>query len=261
MKNENWWGWILPWAGNGKNKAGQGKQLGEEGEEGEAEEELGGAVSHPRTEASNSIFVTRRNFVHSLRLEDVLEQLRRLENKQARLTAQELQLLKQLTASNDEDLFVFFEEYVMQSAEKGQPSDKTWNALLRFARAAKGMAGRHGVRAERESENKHQPANTDGKHVTPRWAQAGSAATAKHTNKNPRSGLERMSRIEGGGVLPYASLEEGTGKYCMIGTVPSIYEGSTHPIRYALPTRCPVPVAAPSMPRTSHSRWLCDARY
>jgi len=104
---------------------------------------------HLRDKKLNSL--TDKDIVYSYNLYVVLDQLSRL-NREAdypegsgdkiRLTPQELEILKQMVDDNDEDLLVYFEEYVEKSGPVYIESGQAWKAFCRFGKMAKAVHAR-----------------------------------------------------------------------------------------------------------------------
>ena len=95
--------------------------------------------------------LTDKDITYSYNLYVVLDQLARLNSEadfpfgsgeKIRLTPQELEILKKMVDDNDEDLLIYFEEYVEKSGPVYQASGLAWKSFCRFGKMAKEIYAR-----------------------------------------------------------------------------------------------------------------------
>jgi hypothetical protein len=77
-----------------------------------------------------------RDIVYSYNIYVVLDQLARLDSQRDRIPPLVHAGLKKMVDDNDEDLFIYFEEYLEKSGPVYQESGDAWRALLRFSKKA-----------------------------------------------------------------------------------------------------------------------------
>ena len=87
--------------------------------------------------------LVEKDITYSYNLYVVLDQLARINSKakcgdeEVRLTPEELRGLKDMVDRNDEDLLIYFEEYVEKSGPVYIESGQAWKSFLRFGKMAK----------------------------------------------------------------------------------------------------------------------------
>ena len=95
--------------------------------------------------------LTDKDIVYSYNLYVVLDQLSRINaeadypvgtGNKIRLTPKQLEILKQLVDDNDEDLLIYFEEYVEKSGPVYIESGQAWRAFCRFGAMALDVCSR-----------------------------------------------------------------------------------------------------------------------
>ena len=92
--------------------------------------------------------LTANDITYSYNLYVVLDQLSRLNAEaesggvKVRLTPEELDILKKMVDDNDEDLLIYFEEYVEKSGPVYIESGQAWKSFLRFGKMAKEVHAR-----------------------------------------------------------------------------------------------------------------------
>jgi len=101
--------------------------------------------------------------VFSYNIYVVLDQLERLEDDTYKLIQVEHENLKKLVNDNDEDLFIYFEEYVEKSGPVFQPSGDAWRAFTRFAKKAKELYARSEYNVnKKKTGDEHKEEKEDG---------------------------------------------------------------------------------------------------
>lgn len=87
--------------------------------------------------------LVEKDITYSYNLYVVLDQLSRINSKakcgevEVRLTPEELKGLKDMVDKNDEDLLIYFEEYVEKSGPVYIENGQAWKSFLRFGKMAK----------------------------------------------------------------------------------------------------------------------------
>ena len=76
------------------------------------------------------------DIVYSYNIYVVLDQLSRLKDQDVRIPQDTLAGLRELVENNDEDLFIYFEEYVEKSGPAFIDSGDAWRSFVRFGKKA-----------------------------------------------------------------------------------------------------------------------------
>ena len=106
--------------------------------------------------------LTEESIVYSYNIYVVLDQLNRMADVKFKLDTSQLEGLKKMVNDNDEDIFIYFEEYVEKSGPVYRESGDAWKALNRFATKAKHIYSMSDYCTEKDNAKEEGKVSPDG---------------------------------------------------------------------------------------------------